>query len=105
QSGGHLRLRADLEEVAASKFSRSAESAGPAAAGLLPLADSVAHQLDSAARPFGTKSEAALAAYIAGLDAPDAETFSRSIAADPNFGAPYLALIELSLARKDPAAA
>jgi thioredoxin-like negative regulator of GroEL len=70
---------------------------------------SVAHQLDPNARSAGPKNDAALAAYIAGLSVTDAtaavEWFSRSIAADPDFGAAYLALIEDIQARGDRAAA
>ena len=109
QSGGRLRLHADLEDTPSGKFPQSAESAGPVSAGLVPLANAVARQLDPGASPSGARSDAALEAYIGGLDAPNpgaaAESLSRSIAADADFGAPYLALIELSLARKDSAAA
>jgi tetratricopeptide (TPR) repeat protein len=105
QSGGRLRLRADLEDTASRSFPQTAESSGPVSAGVAPLADAVARQLDPGASPSGAKSEAALAAYIGGLDATDgaaaAESLSRSIAADPDFGPAYLALIELSLSRKD----
>src|SRR5207247_9015558 len=82
---------------------------GPVSEGLMPLADTVARQLDPAAGAGGARSEAALAGYVAALDAPDAsaasESLSRSIAADPNFGGAYLALIQLNLARKDNPAA
>jgi tetratricopeptide (TPR) repeat protein len=109
QSGGRLRLRAELEDAASGKFPQSAESTGPVSAGLVPLANAVARQLDPVASPAGAKSEAALAAYIGALDASDpgaaAESLSRAIAADPDFGAAYLTLIELSLARKDRATA
>src|SRR5207245_22254 len=99
----------DIEDTASAKFPQSAESAGPVSAGLVPLANAVARQLDPGASPSGARSDAALEAYIGGLDAPNpgaaAESLSRSIAADADFSAPYLALIELSLARKDRAAA
>src|SRR5439155_5020891 len=109
QSGGRLRLRADIEDTASRQFRQSAEAAGPVSEGLLPLADAVASQLDPMASAGGARSEAALAAYVAALDAPDAgaasESLSRSIAADPNFGGAYLALIQLNLARNDNPAA
>jgi tetratricopeptide (TPR) repeat protein len=104
-----LRLRADLEDPTSGKFIQSGESSGPASEGLLPLAGAVARQLDSHARPAATKSEAALAAYIAGLTAPNAaatvEALTRAIAADPDFGAAYLALIEFSQSHQDRASA
>jgi tetratricopeptide (TPR) repeat protein len=110
RAGDRLRLRTDLEDAAAAKFPQSAEATGPASAGLLPLSASIAHQLDPNAHPAGAaRNDAALAAYIAGLEASDATTalefLSRSIAADPDFGAPYLALIEYNQARGDRAAA
>jgi tetratricopeptide (TPR) repeat protein len=109
RAGDRLRLRADLEDAASGKFPQSAEAIGPASAGLLPLSASVAHQLDPNAHSAGPKNDAALAAYIAGLGATDAtaavELFSRSIAADPDFGAAYLALIEYNQARGDRVAA
>jgi tetratricopeptide (TPR) repeat protein len=109
RAGDRLRLRADVEDASSAKFAQSAEATGPVSAGLLPLSASVAHQLDPNAHPAGAKNEAALAAYIAGLGAPDAaaavEALSRSIAADPDFGAAYLAIIEYSQARGDRAGA
>jgi len=79
------------------------------AAGIVPLANAVARQLEPEASTPGAKTDAALKAYIGGLDASDpgiaAESFSHSIAADPDFALGYLALIELSLARKDRPAA
>src|SRR5262249_48801057 len=109
QSGGRLRLRAELEDAGPGKCAGSAEAAGPVSAGLVPLANAVARQLDPGASAAGAKSEAALAAFIGALEASDsgaaAGSLSRAIAADPDFGAAYLTLIELSLARKDRATA
>src|SRR5262249_28775967 len=93
------------EDTPSGKFPRSAESTGPIAAGLLPRAHEVARQIDPAAHLYATKSEAAMAAYITGLERADPDALSRAIAADADFAAPYLALIELSLARHDRAAA
>lgn len=109
RSGDKLRLHADLEDTATGKFPWSAESSGPASAGITPLAQAVARQLDPNAQPRGAKNEAALAAYVAALDAPDSELSSRSlfraIQADPDFGAAYLTLVQLSRARQDSATA
>ena len=109
KNGDKLRLRAEVEEAASKTFAQSAEASGPLSAGLVPLAYAVARHLDPAARPLGAKDEAALAAYIAGLNAPDAvsatEALSKAISADPDFGAAYLALLQSSLARQDREAA
>jgi tetratricopeptide (TPR) repeat protein len=109
RSGDRLRLRVDLEDATSGKFTQSGESTGLVTAGLIPLAAAVAHQIDTNAHPAGTTSEAALAAYIDGLGSPNltaaTESLSRAIAADPDFGAAYLALIEFSQARGDRAAA
>ncbi len=109
RDGDRLRLRADLEDAASGKFVQSGESMGSATGGLLPLAGAVAHQIDPAAHPAGTRSEAALADYISALGSPDAaaatEYLTRSIAADPDFADAYLALVELSQTRHDRAAA
>ncbi len=109
RAGDRLRLRADLEDAVSGTFAQFGESTGPVSAGLLPLAGAVAHQIDPHAHPAGTRSEAALQAYIGGLGAPDVtaatESLSRAIDADPDFGAAYLALVEFSQARGDHAAA
>ncbi len=109
RSGDRLRLRADVEDTATGKFPQSAESSGPASAGLTPLAQAVALKLDPNAKPRGAKNEAALAAYITAVEAPDPgvaiEWLSRSIQADPDFGAAYVTLVQLSRARQDVAAA
>lgn len=105
RSGDKLRLRADLEDAATRQFLRSGESTGAIASGLLPLVHAVAQQIDPAAHVAGAHNEAALSAYVAGLDAHDAssamDSFSRAVAADPDYGAAYIALIELSQSRKD----
>jgi len=108
RTGDRLRLRAELEDTSAGRFVAAAEAAGPARDGIIPLADVVARQL-GATRPPPTRYSAALAAYIDGLEARGAEqsaqAFERAVVADPGFGAPYLALVQLALARQDRAAA
>jgi len=109
RAGDRLRLRADLEDAAGLQFNRWAESAGPVTAGLLPLADDVARQLDPAAHRSGTKNETALKAYVAGLNTSDPstaiESLNRAITADPDFGQAYLTLVQLSLSAHDSASA
>jgi len=109
KNGDRLRLRAEMEDAASRKFAKSAEASGPLSAGLVPLANAVSRQLDPAARPLGAKNEAALSTFVAGLNASDApaaiDALSRSIAADPDFGAAYLALLQFSLGRQDRASA
>jgi tetratricopeptide (TPR) repeat protein len=105
RAGDRLRLHADLEDTALRKIAKSAEAIGAVSAGLLPLTDAVARQLDPGASAAGAKSEPALAAFVAGLNATEApaaiESLERAIAADPDFGPAYLTLIQLSLSRQD----
>src|SRR5439155_26239000 len=49
QSGGRLRLRADIEDSASRQFRHTAEAAGPYSEGWLALSDAVGRQLGSAA--------------------------------------------------------
>ncbi len=106
---GHLRVRADLETPSGPRFQQSAEATGAVADGLPPLATAVARALDPKAQPPATKSNAALEAYVAALDATTRDSaiasFERAIAADPGFAGPYLALAELYESRQDRAAA
>lgn len=108
-ASGRLRLRAELEDAGSRKFVRSAEADGPLAAGVIPLADSVARALDPHAGPAPTRSGAALEAFVAALNAqtPGAltESLTSATAADPNFAIPYLMLIEIDQARHDRASA
>ncbi|HTM47913.1 MAG TPA: hypothetical protein VL285_04510 [Bryobacteraceae bacterium] len=103
--GGRLRLHAELEDAAAHQSVQSADASGPISAGVAPLARDVARQLDPGARSSFAGNDTALAAYVNGIESPDpsraADSFHRAIAADPDFGAAYLSLIENRMAQQD----
>ena len=93
-TGGKPRLAAVEEDVAARTMIRR----GSAEGSLIAAADALARQIDPQARPFGTRSEAALEAFAEALDATGADQarqgYARAVAADPNFGAAYVAWIQ-----------
>jgi len=99
-----LRLRADLRtpHPASSPVSRGHWTR---VRGLIAAVGFRRHQLDPNARTTGAKNDAALAAYVAGLSATDANSRRRIVR--PALSQPiriwcaYLALIEYSQARGD----
>src|SRR5262245_9143189 len=92
-----LRLHAEIETPA----KHALQSWDAEGAAISALCDSIARRIDPAARSFSTKSDEALKAYAEALEAPDpptaASSFQRAITADPNFGLPYVALVQLAL--------
>lgn len=97
--GGRLRVQAVLENAPTNRTMLTASTAGPPGR-VLPLAASLAWQLDPRVRPFSTGSEAALRAYVEALGAADpAPAFTRAIAADPGFGTAYVAWAEWLISR------
>lgn len=93
-SGGRLKVEAVLEDARTNRTLKAASAVGRPG-DLLPLAAAIARQLDSAARPYSTRSEAALRAYAEAVNAPDpdaaAAAFSRAVEIDPAYGAAYVA--------------
>ncbi|MGH9659606.1 MAG: tetratricopeptide repeat protein [Bryobacteraceae bacterium] len=106
-AGDRLRVRVEVEREL--KIVGSAEASGPVAGGVVSLVDAAARGIDAGARPFGTRSEAALAAYLEGIETADParrqEALERALNADPDFGAPYVTLMQLAVARRDRAGA
>ena len=100
REGGSLRLDAVLFDQARAKIGRNLSAAGPAAQGVIKLADQLAKQVTPTVRMYGTASDSALQAYCSGLEAPDASSatadFSRAVTADANFGQAYLAWAEMA---------
>ena len=70
---------------------------------VLGASNEIARQIDPKAAAYGTRSGAALAAYIRGLESTDAafmeQTLSSAIQADPDFASPYRLLAQERLQR------
>jgi len=82
-----------IELVVIAEGGRS-EAVSASGATVLAAADAAARRLAANARPFATRSEEALQAYVSALEASEPEAaraaFERAAAADPNFGHPSL---------------
>jgi len=76
---------------------------------VLGAANEIAHQIDSKAASYPTRSGAALSAYIRALESTDAALMEQSlplaIQADPDFAAPYRLLAQERVQRGDRAGA
>jgi Flp pilus assembly protein TadD len=100
---GRLRVEAVLVDAAAQQVRKRASASGPESEGALPLARSVAAQLEERSGSLGPANEAALKAYVEAIGAgePTAETkgFEGALAADPDFGAAYVAWAHRAAAR------
>ena len=108
-SGNRLRLRVSREDAATGRVTGAfaAEDAFPA--GLVRIGGALARWIDPNAGTYETQSVNALQAYVEGLESSEparqAASFERSVALDPNFGAPYVAWVRLLLTRGDRAGA
>jgi tetratricopeptide (TPR) repeat protein len=99
--GGRLRVEAVLENTATRRSAASASAVG-SPDGILALAGAIARQLDSHARPFSTANQAALRAYVEALTGRDSpQAFERAVAADPAFGAAYVAWAQWLISRAE----
>lgn len=109
RQGGRLRVEAVLEDAGSHQTAKSASASGPEAEGILPLARSLALQLDGGARPLGALNDTALRAFVeartAANAAAGAKAFERAAAADPSFGAAYVAWVQWLLSHGDRAGA
>ncbi len=96
--GTRLRLDAALFDTSRGKVERVLAMNGPESEGVIPLADSLAKEVTAPVRRFGTRSDAALREYCAGLESADAAAsaaaFTRAAATDPNFGQAYVTWAE-----------
>jgi tetratricopeptide (TPR) repeat protein len=99
-AGGRITLKAQRENLRSRRIVRTFTIQGD----ILRVADTLARDLDSGARPYETKIPEALKALIEGSAAGDAAALERAIALDPGFGTPYLALARLRLVRGERAA-
>ncbi len=107
RSGGSLRLDAALIDPARQKIDRTLTARSPASASIIGLADSLVRELQTPVRPFETQNPTALREYCAGLESTDAaeaaQLYSRAVAADPNFGEPYVAWAQTAASRHNKA--
>lgn len=107
--GGRLRVEAVLQDAVRVRAVGTVRASGRAAGDLLPLARSIAREIDFRVRPLPTNSPQAFRAYIAALEASgpaEADAgFDRAVGADPEFGAAYLAWMQSLAARGDSARA
>ena len=105
RSGGALRLDATLFDTARQKIDRTLTASAPASGSVIGLAGSLAGELQTPLRPFDTKNPEALHQYCAGLETTDstaaAQFYSQAVAADPNFGEPYVAWAQLAASQRN----
>ncbi len=106
---GRLRVTAVLEDASTSREIRTLSAEGPVANGMIPLAASIARELDAKARPPATANPEAMREFATALTAPDPvasnDGFQRAVREDPGFSAAYLAWVQALLARGDRAKA
>jgi hypothetical protein len=102
---GRLRATAVVADADNQHARRTASGEGPLGAGMLPVADALARQIDPAARPLPTRRAEAWREFIGGLanggdrsSPPGGVSFQRAVSADPEFPSAYLAWIEALLA-------
>jgi tetratricopeptide (TPR) repeat protein len=99
--GGRLRLHSVEQDAGSHKNVADFDSAGDPAAGVLPLADSIAKRVGDRTRPFGTQNAASIRAWGEALVATDpaarTASFNRAIELDPDFGEAYLSLAETAI--------
>ncbi|HSW50818.1 MAG TPA: tetratricopeptide repeat protein [Bryobacteraceae bacterium] len=94
-AGGRLRLRVTRLDLSSRRVTGSLEVDEAFPDGVLRTGDALARWIDPNARPFDTRSVAALQAFAQGREAAGTEealkAYERSVTADPDFGAPYVA--------------
>ncbi|MGE5568239.1 MAG: tetratricopeptide repeat protein [Rhodospirillales bacterium] len=103
EAGGGLRVEAVLQDTAANRAEKTILAAGPPNA-ILEIAASLARQIDPGARPLPTRNQAALRAWLEGLEGAT-DGFERAVAADPDFGAAYVSWAQRLASQGDRAGA
>ena len=93
-AGGHLEVRATVEDARSHKSVGVFSASGLETAGIVPLLDRFARRLSPDARPFTTTSAAAFRAFGEALqaDSPAArnQALEAAVQADPNFSDAYV---------------
>jgi len=99
-AGARLRADAVLEDLRTLRIVARLSAEGDPEAGLPAMAERLAAALGRGAGPVPTRSAEALRLYAESFAAADpVPALERSLAADPDFAAPYLSLARLWLAR------
>jgi predicted Zn-dependent protease/TolB-like protein len=93
-AAGRLNVRAALRDVRTHSTVATASAGAPGDGQAIALSESIARQLDPGARPAGTRSVAAFESLVSGA-------FDQAVAADPDFGAAYVAWAQSLMARRD----
>jgi len=99
-----LRIRAAMEDLASNRMVDTYALDGPFRDGILPLATALAREIDSQARPFPTKSDQALQAFVKARASAYGEAekhYERAVVLDPDFGLAYVAWADLLARRGD----
>ena len=101
---GRLEATVTIEDAARIRTLRAFEVSA-AGTGILRAADEIARRIDPNAKPYSTRSEAALSGYIRALEsnnpASDEPVLLAAIQADPDFGPPYRILAQERLQKGD----
>jgi len=107
-ANGALDATATEEDLSTHKMVRVASASGPASGGIFPVAEALARELGGT-RPFGTRNQQALRAYVDALESRDrgaaSQDFAQSVAADPAFGRAYALWLDEAIAQRNGAEA
>ncbi len=102
---GAIHISTAIDTAPPSNQARRLQTQGTLAAGILPLIDSVAHELAPDAKAFSTRNENAARDYFQATLAPTAAEkiaqLELSVKADPNFAPAYLARLQIALGGGD----
>ncbi|HUS08758.1 MAG TPA: hypothetical protein VMZ52_20815 [Bryobacteraceae bacterium] len=105
QIGDRIHIVASLMDPQQRKTIRVLRAEGKPGGAILPLIETVVHQISDDARPFPTRSEAALKEYFLALSSSGMEDRRKHLklasAADPNFGAAHVGYIQTLAAAGD----
>lgn len=101
--GGTLHARMTLQDARTNKTLHVLSISAPAA-DIVQAAGTLARDISPRAGAYGTRNAAAVRAYALGLESngPAAAPYAQqAIAADPNFGPPYVMLANVKLQQQD----
>jgi len=106
---GALHISTAIDTAPPSAKARRLQTQGSLSAGILPLIDTLAHELAPDAKAFSTRNENAAREYFQAMLTPAASEriahLELAVKADPNFAPAYLARLQIALGSGDPSAA